>query len=376
MNRKMTAAAVCAVMSVAFAGCEAEKSSNPLSPAVAGPIAGVSITVPQLIEPAKGFKYKESQQPIKLVVGNATSTGVRPVTYMFEVATDANFSSKVFARSGVPTGDGGRTSVQIDRLEVGRAYYWRAKADDGANSSDFGSSQFEILPKPVLSPPGLASPINNQRVTTRRPTFTVNDSDRNAGVGAVSYEFQVALDQAFTKMITAGTVEETPGQTSFTSTVDTAYDIPHFWRARATDGETTSGWAATQTFLAMASPGPSPSPSPSPSPGGPCISSNPQKIVECERAKYGHMDSGQLLQFERAVARSLNANGISGGPFGILRKSSGSSCGGYSCDIICSGSGTSQKQWDILGDAEGAQTPAWNGPSTYPGIRVDVCEVQ
>ena len=69
---------------------------------------------------------------------------------MFEVATDADFNNKVYARSGVPAGDNGRTSVQIDRLDLGRAYYWRAKADDGANASQFSSSQFEVLPKPLL----------------------------------------------------------------------------------------------------------------------------------------------------------------------------------------------------------------------------------
>ena len=376
MYRNFAAAAFCAVMTLALAGCEAQKSSNPLSPSVAGPIAGVNITAPQLIEPAQGVKYKESQQPIKLVIANATSNGVRPVTYMFEVATDADFNTKVFARSGVPSGESGRTSVQIDRLESGRNYFWRAKADDGANSSAFASSQFELLPKPVLTAPGLVSPINNARVTTRRPTLTINDSDRNAGVGGVSYEFQVATDQAFTRLVAAGIVDEAPGQTSFTPNGDLAYDLQHFWRVRASDGETTSAWAGTQTFRGMSSPTPSPSPSPGPAPGGPCISSNPQAIVECERAKYGHMDSGQLLQFERAVARSLNANGISGGPFGILRKSSGSSCGGYSCDIICAGSGTGQRQWDILSDAEGSQGATWNGPNTYPNIRVDVCEIQ
>src|SRR6478672_5971378 len=98
------AAAFFTAVTVALAGCEAQKSSTPLSPSVAGPIAGVSITAPKLIEPAQGFKYKESQQPIKLIVENATTTGVRPVSYMFEVATDSNFTSKVYARSGVPPG--------------------------------------------------------------------------------------------------------------------------------------------------------------------------------------------------------------------------------------------------------------------------------
>ena len=363
-------------MMFTLAGCEAKKSSNPLSPSVAGPIAGVNITAPQLIEPTQGTRYKESQQPIKLVVGNATSTGVRPVLYIFEVAADADFNTKVFARGGVPAGDGGRTSVQIDRLDSGRMYYWRAKADDGANSSSYSSTQFELLPKPVLNAPGLVFPINNDRVTSRRPALLVNNSSRNAAVGGVAYEFQIATDQAFTRLVAAGVVDETPGQTSFRPDAELAFDVTFYWRARAGDGETTSGWAGTQTFRGPAAPAPSPSPSPGPAPGGPCVSSNPQAIVECERAKYGHMDSGQLLQFERAVARSLNANGISGGPFGILRKTSGSNCGGYSCDIVCAGSGTGQRQWDILNDAEGSQGPTWGGPSTYPNIRVDVCEIQ
>jgi hypothetical protein len=88
------------------------------------------------------------------------------------------------------------------------------------------------------------------------------------------------------------------------------------------------------------------------------------------------MSSTQIVSFLRAVARSLNRNGIDGGPFGILRKRSGNNCGGYSCDIICAGQGSSQRQWDVLGDAEGAQTPTWSGPKTVPNIRVDVCEIQ
>ena len=43
---------------------------------------------------------------------------------------------------------------------------------------------------------------------------------------------------------------------------------------------------------------------------------------------------------------------------------------------ICTGSGSSQKQWDVLGDSDASQTPAWNGPKVYPDIRVDTCEIQ
>jgi hypothetical protein len=30
----------------------------------------------------------------------------------------------------------------------------------------------------------------------------------------------------------------------------------------------------------------------------------------------------------------------------------------------------------VLGDIDGAQTPAWGGPNTGSSIRVDLCEVQ
>src|SRR3954454_19611242 len=224
MRRPHPAAALPAILLLSLLACEAQKSSSPLSPSVAGPIPGVEITSPKLLEPAQGFKYKESQQPIKLLIENASSNGVRPVSYMCEVATDTDFTTKVFARSGVPAGENGRTSVQIDRLDLGRAYYWRAKADDGANSSTFASAQFEVLPKPSLGVPGLLSPINGERVATARPSLTISNSDRNAAVGDVAYEFQVALDQSFATLTTAGVVNEGAGRTTFTPAGDLLAD--------------------------------------------------------------------------------------------------------------------------------------------------------
>jgi len=280
-------AALCTTLSVVLAGCEAQKSETPLSPSVAGPIAGVNISPPKLIEPVQGFKIKESAQPIKLIIENAASNGVRTISYIFEVATDSNFTTKVYARSGVPQGDNNRTSVQIDRLDSSRSYYWRAKADDGANSSEYASSQFELLPKPVLNPPGPVSPVNGDRAASRRATLTVNNSDRNVAVGHVSYEFQVATDQAFTKVVASGVSDEGPGQTTFTPNADLAADTLHYWRTRAGDGETTSAWAATQTFRTpAATPSPGPSPNPGPRPGGSCASNNGPAIVTCIAAKY------------------------------------------------------------------------------------------
>ncbi|MGH9371669.1 MAG: hypothetical protein ACRD15_09080 [Vicinamibacterales bacterium] len=371
-------AAFPAALLVTLVACEAKKSSNPLSPSVAGPIAGVEISVPKLLEPAQGFKFKENQQPIKLLIENSSTTGVRPISYVFEVASDADFNTKVFARSGVAPGEGGRTSVQLDTLELGRPYYWRARAEDGANNSTFATAGFEVLPKAVLMAPASVSPINNEQVAGNRPTLQIGNSQSNSAVGPVTYFFVVARDQAFTQVVAYADVSES-GDTRWTVDRDLEHNATHFWRARATDGDVYSEWSITQAFRTADAPKPSPSPSPSPgpAPGGPCNASSAEQIVSCERAKFrGRMSHGQMFQFMRATAQSLNRNHISGGPYGILRKESGTNCNGYSCDVLCAGQGSSQRQWDILGDIDRAQTPGWSGPKRVPHIRVDACEIQ
>lgn len=373
MKRRFLPPAGCAViLAVALAACEAEKSSNPLSPSIAGPIAGVEITPPRMLEPAEGARYRESQQPIQLKIENASTNGVRPLYYTFEVAADEAFGTKMFARSGVQPGGNGQTSVVVDRLELGRTYYWRARAEDGANSGPFVAARFEVLPRAQLDAPPLVSPVNNQVTSTRRPTLVVGRANRNVAVGAVSYEFQIGLDAAFAPLVSAGIVAEQGGQTGFTPGELTG-ERQYAWRARASDGETTSPWSAVQTFRTPGAAPPPPGPTPPPS-GGPCVSNSPEAIVQCERAKYGHMSSGEIVNFLRAVAKSLNANGIGGGPFGILVKDSGHNCHGYSCDIICAGNGGSQRQWDVLSDADGAQIPVWSGP--LGTIAVRPCEIQ
>jgi len=379
-NQRM--GALCTTLCVVLAGCEAQKSETPLSPSVAGPIAGVNITPPKLIEPAQGFKYKESAQPIKLTIENATSNGVRPVSYMFEVATDSNFTTKVYARSGVPQGDNNRTSVQIDRLDSSRSYYWRAKADDGANSSAFSSSQFEILPKPVLNPPGPVSPVNGDRAASRRTTLTVNNSDRNVAVGAVSYEFQVATDQAFTKIVASGVSEEGPGQTTFTPNSDLAADTVHYWRSRAGDGETTSAWAATQTFRTpAAAPAPGP-PGPGPGPGGSCASNNGPAIVNCIAAKYPqYLVAGVSLSQRQANMSFIRDRIIEAGKCGGLDLGQNLKRGGpeLSIDFLAWRQAGGDMGVDIAFDYDNTSTPLrlqWSEAgfgATYKAFPVGSC---
>lgn len=106
-------------------------------------------------------------------------------------------------------------------------------------------------------------------------------------------------------------------------------------------------------------------------------SGSPEQVVTCEQVKAGGAagltQPTQLIAFLRNVAASLNAVGHDGYPFGVLKKDGGHNCGGYSCDIICSGNGPSQRQWDVLEDAGGASKPRWDGPLSTIAVRP--CEI-
>ena len=169
-----------------WAGCVgASKSSTPLSPAIAGPIAGVGISAPSVVAPAIDAMIDANAQPITLQVGNAETNGVRPLTYRFEIAADPNFTSPVFNKEAVPQDPSGRTSMTLPGpLSPERKYYWHARAEDGANTGPFGAtSAFNVFTPVVLGPPSLLSPINGSNAGTLQPRFVIGNAGRSGPVG-------------------------------------------------------------------------------------------------------------------------------------------------------------------------------------------------
>jgi hypothetical protein len=369
-----------ASLSAVLASCAVQKSETPLAPTVAGPIAGIQITAPKPLVPAAGAQISGDQQPLTLLLENASSNGPRPLSYLFEIATEPGFSNRVFAQNNVPPGDAGRTSLQLpSTLSLGKEYYWRAKAQDGANESAYSNpNDFNVFTPVSFDKPTLLSPINNTLVSSQRPSFVFADAPHQGSPIAVSYAIEISTDSALASKVAVWQFDETPGQTTFPSAADLPGGVQLFWHARAFASPVIGPWSDTQGFRTPAPVVVAPAPAPgAPAPGGSCASqTQPFNIVQCRRAQFsGHMSTDQVVVFEKAVAGDLNKSSIGGGPYGLLRKTSGSSCGGYACDIICSGSGSSQKQWDILGDSDGAQTPSWNGPNSGSSIRADQCDV-
>ncbi|HEY3384091.1 MAG TPA: hypothetical protein VGK32_20195 [Vicinamibacterales bacterium] len=240
------------VPALAAAACSTQKSSSPLSPSVAGPIAGVSISPPTPVEPKASSSIDVGSQPITLVVANATTNGQRPLEYAFEVASDADFTTKVITREGIAPGSNGQTSFKLpDPLTANRTYYWRSKAEDGANTGPFSVGvPFTVIVPVVLEAPQLVSPINGV-TTDLGPTFVVHNSARSGSPVGVSYDFEASKDQAFSQVAGTTNTAEQPGDTRATLSANLAYGTRYYWRARAREmsKSVVGPWSVTQTFV-------------------------------------------------------------------------------------------------------------------------------
>ena len=270
MNRRLLSAAGAVIATVVLMACEVSKSSTPLSATIAGPLPGVNISAPKMLEPGANARIAVDKQPLTLLIENASTTGVRPLSYAFDVATDATFNSVVFARDGIAPGDGGRTSLRLsDSLAPGRTYFWRARAEDGANSSPYAAAAgFEVFTPIVIESPVQTSPARNVTVDSVRPKFTVTNARRSGPVGAMVYLIEVADSDSFSTKIATWSTGEQANQTVLELAADLAYNKVYYWHVRAYDPTTIGPWSLTSAFATPATPAVAPPGGPSPPNGG------------------------------------------------------------------------------------------------------------
>lgn len=303
MYRASASAALAALLFTSVA-CEQVKSSSPLSPLVAGPMAGVEMTAPKLLEPLNGHKLKGDQQPIKLLIENPATNTPRPWTLKVELSIDDSFANPVFRQEKIAPGENGRTQFTLPAaLQMGRRYYWRAQAGDGANSSPFSDvMQFEVLEPVVFQAPTPTSPVGNVLLTTRRPTLTVLNAARSGPAKSpVLYVFEVGTDQAFANRVVFEERTEGTFQTQLPSPHDLAPLTTHYWRARASDGEVTGPWSAIESFRtpAAATGGGGGGGGGGADPCGPPYPSDGEAVVRCVAAKYPERLAAGVSHSER-----------------------------------------------------------------------------
>ena len=263
MRRITTVLFALCLAGLPLSGCEQVKSANPLSPLIAGPIAGVDISTPGVVSPGQEAQVAVDQQPVVLIVNNAETNGVRPLSYVFQVANEPSFASPLFSQSGVAPGSSGQTRVVLTGTLTPGKYYWRANALDGANTGDFTAAiPFTVYTPVVIQAPTLVSPAQGALLTVLRPTLTIQNSTRTGPAGAITYAFEASTDAVFAggKFATVG-VPEGSGQTSYTLNTDLPTNTTIFWRVRAFDSGHTSPYSQIRQFQTPAPAAVTPPPS-------------------------------------------------------------------------------------------------------------------
>jgi hypothetical protein len=215
-----------------------------------------------------------------------------------------------------------------------------------------------------VTAPELVFPVNVVDLDDDDPDFEFRHATaKYAGAQTFTYDFEVFVGS---NRVHALSIPQSNGAT-------TRFEIPAVmergvqftWRVRARLGSLVGPWSSSATF------------STKPQPTCAHLGPNPLAIIGCHRDRFppGRVD-GELEAFDlmTSIARDLNKTRYDDwDTWGVLQKLEGRNCNGISCDIICRGNGTAQKQWDVLLSSE---TPKWDAPDEFPHIRMDVCLIQ
>lgn len=209
------------------------------------------------------------------------------------------------------------------------------------------------------SAPVAVSPVGGVVITDLDPDLVItNAAPTYVPDLPLSYVFEVTDEDGKLVYRSTPIAAGAGGRTTHEIGIDLRDDETHTWRAYAVyQGQRgpRSAVASFKTFNRF---------------GTVCTGSE-LAIVECRKAQYGFIPHDKLPEFLERVAYDLNRGGHEHRPYGRLLKDIGANCHGYSCDIICSGQGSGQRQWDVLEDENAKQGPQWSRVGT---INVRVCE--
>lgn len=194
--------------------------------------------------PADGADVGTSLPELK--VNNASDPNNDLLTYTFEIYADSDLTVMVVEAGGIAEGTG-TTSWQVPQeLSENARYFWRARAFDGKLYGEWMSTAaFRV--NTVDDPPSAPVPTNpddGTEVSTLTPALTVINAVDPDSI-SLTYNFQVALDPAFTQFVTSALgVSAGLGTTSWQVPVLLAEDVWYYWRAQADDWIIQGDWSA------------------------------------------------------------------------------------------------------------------------------------
>ena len=209
------------VLSIAclVTACATEKSRNPLSPSIAGPIEGVAISSPASLQPAGGQLIRSTDQPILLTFAQVASNSERPFWYELQMSTEASFTNIIYLAEKIPPSGGPTEQYALNTaLDNDHHYYWRVRALDGANTGPYSiPASFEIFTPLVVGTPIAISPLNGTVAGINQPDLTIENASIIGTPLSTTYRFELSTDHSFSNIVHSATASS--GST--TTTVQT-----------------------------------------------------------------------------------------------------------------------------------------------------------
>jgi hypothetical protein len=225
-----------ALPSAAATATVSSAAASSTATVVTDALTGVTLTMPMLSTPNDNQVFKFTDQPLTLTVKNAVTTGKTALTYSFQVASDAAFTSLVVTQDGVAQGANGQTSLVINKLAGAKTYFWRARAFSGTLAGLYAPARsFSVGPEIVLQTPVPASPAQNATVSGNA-SLIVNNIQRSGPVTQIFYRFDVADSSSFGHIVFTANVAEQSGDTQTSASVPGTLSAGTYsWRVSAAD---------------------------------------------------------------------------------------------------------------------------------------------
>ncbi|MDA1091847.1 MAG: hypothetical protein O3A25_01050 [Acidobacteria bacterium] len=355
-------AVVTVSLSAAMAGCDAERSSNPLSPSIAGPLAGVTITSPSAIGAANTPLIPSTEQPVTLTFAGAQSNSVRPFTYELQVATDPAFTQIVVELTGIEPNALAQVAITLPRaLEPDRVYYWRVRALDGANTGEYSApASFEVFTPVVVGAPKVGSPADGSTTVSNSVTLQVVNPEITGPAKSILYRFELATDPSFAAPSAVLTVGPTGGTTTSASPGALPFEATFFWRVRASadgrNGKTIGAWTGTASFTTPTPPVVIGTPTPTSPVGGATVPTLRPTLVVANGEVTG--DAGTVTyQFQLDDGTGFTSPEST---FSVTRSGAGTTSGIVTVDLAAA----TQYYWRVRATT-GALTSSWSAIATF-----------
>jgi subtilase family serine protease len=187
-----------------------------------------------------------------LTIGNATDPDSPSLTYNYEVALDADFTTIVSAVKGVASGEGTTSWTVPENLQENGTYYWRAQADDWLVEGPW-STTGRFFVNTVNDPPTapvVTAPVHGSTVPALETEVIIANS-HDPDSAPLSYYFEVDTVSSFdsANALRSGIIAEGEGS-SLWHVSGLLDNTRYFVRAKASDGLTTSPWSAVVSFFA------------------------------------------------------------------------------------------------------------------------------